>query len=227
MCVCVCVCVCVLCCFVLCCRNSSAVSRGFCLLFATCNSNAWKALSHHQTHTLTQSAELNSKGSNYITQPNNELIIEDGGHLAFDQGLRDSLWEGEGGGGIKESSLSFPNQLLPLLQWIHLHCFGQTWFPITSRSPVHLWKRLPVFNIWRNTICMELYALSRSSTMFPRTIIREWSSKSFIFHFILPSVDPKNKFRERGSSSQESGYQRFDSFRFHGSPSSGNFDHCP
>ena len=101
MCVCVCVCVCVLCCFVLCCRNSSAVCRGFCLLFATCNSNAWKALSHHQTHTLTQSAELNSKGSNYITQPNNELIIEDGGHLAFDQDLRDSLWEGEGGGGDK------------------------------------------------------------------------------------------------------------------------------
>ena len=101
LCVCVCVCVCVLCCFVLCCRNSSAVFRGFCLLFATCNSNAWKALSHHQTHTLTQSAELNSKGSNCITQPNNELIIEDGGHLAFDQGLRDSLWEGEGGGGDK------------------------------------------------------------------------------------------------------------------------------
>ena len=90
-----CVCVCVLCCFVLCIRkmwntgitrNSSAVCRGFCLLFATCNSNAWKALSHHQTHTLTrQSAELYSKGSNYITQPNNELIIEDGGHLASDQ----------------------------------------------------------------------------------------------------------------------------------------------
>ena len=102
----VCVCVCVLCCFVLCIRkmwktgitrNSSAVCRGFCLLFATCNSNAWKALFHHQTHTLTrQSAELYSKGSNYITQPNNELIIEDGGHLAFDQGLRDRLWAGEG-----------------------------------------------------------------------------------------------------------------------------------
>ena len=163
-------------------------------MFATCNSNASKALSHHQTHTLTrQSAELYSKGSNYITQPNNELIMEDGGHLAFDQGLRDRLWAGEGrregggGGGIKESSLSFPNKLLPLLQWNHLlHCFGQTWFPITSRSPVHLWKRLPVFNIWRNTICMEPYALSRpfvyhvSKNYYPRVVIKKFYIS---FHF--------------------------------------------
>ena len=176
-------------------------------MFATCNFNAWKALSHHQTHSPSrQSAELYYKGSNYITQPNDDLIIEDGGHLVFDQGSRDRLWAGERGGG-GESSLPFPNQPLPHFssrttsfialaklssQYRHVHPFT------CGRGCQYL-----SLNTWRNNICMEFYILFLSSTMF----IRECSSKSFIFHFILSSVDPKNKFRERGSSSQESGYQ--------------------
>ena len=57
-----------------------------------------------------------------------------------------------------------------------------------------------------------------SSIYFPvrlpcfQELLSESGHQKAIFYFILPSVDPKNKFRERGSTSQEPGYQRFDSF---------------
>ena len=144
-----------------------------CLLLAT---STCGRLSPTIRHTL--SLELYSKGSNYITQPNNELVIKDGGHLVFDQGLRDRLFAGEGGGRVKHSSLSFPNhpppplpspvEPPPPLLWPNLAPNIVTF----TRSPT---KRLPVFlilNTRLNNICMKLYILSRSSTVIPRTIIR-------------------------------------------------------